>query len=236
MTVNNQLSLDQLRRLVLPQPKKPGYHWQSLPHIDLVEAVTKEAKLRHWNLGQFKCFVTTDKGDMYCQWNLEFTRGEHPKDANWILGIYNSVLCRTRLKIGCGISSLQGAIVPIRQYWFPKHTYNFNLEEQINRTFETIEEDRLDLKNVVKVLRLIALEDMEAEAIMVRACKAKCFPGSRLVSFDKFFKEEKFLWNLVLAFSSLNAYNPPLRQFALGTKFYQLIEQMNQPKDDDELM
>ena len=145
--------------------------WRPVPHIDVIEAVSKVIRAHDWNIEGEKFGLASEGQKMFGV--MEISSSSSP-DWHRCIGLRNSHDKSLAVGLSAGIvvcvcSNLAfGGTTVIKR----KHTSRFELTDLIDRAVASLEDDFLTMESVSEDLKDIYLKnDDEARSTIVRAAE-----------------------------------------------------------------
>lgn len=190
--------------------------WKPVPHIDVIEAVTKVIKAHDWEIEGEKFGLAREGQKMFGV--IEISRSSSPEWRRCI-GLRNSHDKSLAVGLSAGIMVLVcsnlafGGTTVIKR----KHTSRFELTDLIDRAVASLEDDFLMTETVCEDLKDEYLkDDDEARSCIVHAAELGVINSSDILPVYREFKEpsheefrEPTRWSLLNAFTeTVKKYSP----------------------------
>lgn len=190
--------------------------WKPVPHIDVIEAVTKVIKAHDWEIEGEKFGLAREGQKMFGV--VEISRSSSP-EWHRCIGIRNSHDKSFAVGLSAGIvvcvctNMAFGGTTIIKR----RHTSGIELAELIDRAVASLEDDFLTTETVCEDLKDVYLEDDdEARSCIVRAAELGVINSSDILPVYREFKEpsheefrEPTRWSLLNAFTeTVKKYSP----------------------------
>ena len=190
--------------------------WRPVPHIDVIEAVSKVIRAHDWNIEGEKFGLASEGQKMFGV--MEISSSSSP-DWHRCIGLRNSHDKSLAVGLSAGIvvcvcSNLAfGGTTVIKR----KHTSRFELTDLIDRAVASLEDDFLTMESVSEDLKDMYLKnDDEARSSIVRAAELGVINSSDILPVYREFKEpshvefkEPTRWSLMNALSEIvKKYSP----------------------------
>jgi len=162
--------------------------WRPVPHIDVIEAVSKVIRAHDWNIEGEKFGLASEGQKMFGV--MEISSSSSP-DWHRCIGLRNSHDKSLAVGLSAGIvvcvcSNLAfGGTTVIKR----KHTSRFELTDLIDRAVASLEDDFLTMESVSEDLKDIYLKnDDEARSSIVRAAELGVINSSDILPVYREFK------------------------------------------------
>ena len=162
--------------------------WRPVPHIDVIEAVSKVIRAHDWNIEGEKFGLASEGQKMFGV--MEISSSSSP-DWHRCIGLRNSHDKSLAVGLSAGIvvcvcSNLAfGGTTVIKR----KHTSRFELTDLIDRAVASLEDDFLTMESVSEELKDIYLKnDDEARSSIVRAAELGVINSSDILPVYREFK------------------------------------------------
>ena len=162
--------------------------WRPVPHIDVIEAVSKVIRAHDWNIEGEKFGLASEGQKMFGV--MEISSSSSP-DWHRCIGLRNSHDKSLAVGLSAGIvvcvcSNLAfGGTTVIKR----KHTRRFELTDLIDRAVASLEDDFLTMESVSEDLKDIYLKnDDEARSSIVRAAELGVINSSDILPVYREFK------------------------------------------------
>jgi len=190
--------------------------WKPVPHIDVIEAVTKVIKAHDWEIEGEKFGLAREGQKMFGV--MEISRSSSP-EWHRCIGIRNSHDKSFAVGLSAGIvvcvctNMAFGGTTVIKR----RHTSGIELSQLIDRAVASLEDDFLTTETVCEDLKDVYLEDDdEARSCIVRAAELGVINSSDILPVYREFKEpsheefrEPTRWSLLNAFTeTVKKYSP----------------------------
>ena len=190
--------------------------WRPVPHIDVIEAVTKVIRAHNWDITDERFGIASEGKKMFGV--MEISRSSSPQWHRCI-GIRNSHDKSIAVGLSAGIVVLVcsnmafGGVRLINR----KHTSRIDLNELIDRAVASLEDDFLTTETVCEDLKDEFLkDDDEARSSIVRAAELGIINSSDILPVYREYKQpsheefnEPTRWSLLNAFTELiKKYSP----------------------------
>lgn len=190
--------------------------WKPVPHIDVIEAVTKVIKAHDWEIEGEKFGLAREGQKMFGV--MEISRSSSP-EWHRCIGIRNSHDKSFAVGLSAGIvvcvctNMAFGGTTVIKR----RHTSGIELSQLIDRAVASLEDDFLTTETVCEDLKDVYLEDDdEARSCIVRAAELGVINSSDILPVYHEFKEpsheefrEPTRWSLLNAFTeTVKKYSP----------------------------
>ena len=204
--------------------------WRPVPHIDVIEAVSKVIRAHDWNIEGEKFGLASEGQKMFGV--MELSSSSSP-DWHRCIGLRNSHDKSLAVGLSAGIvvcvcSNLAfGGTTVIKR----KHTSRFELTDLIDRAVASLEDDFLTMESVSEDLKDIYLKnDDEARSSIVRAAELGVINSSDILPVYREFKSpshvefrEPTRWSLLNSITEIVKKYSPQRvdhsYFALNRAF-----------------
>ena len=162
--------------------------WRPVPHIDVIEAVSKVIRAHDWNIEGEKFGLASEGQKMFGV--MEISSSSSP-DWHRCIGLRNSHDKSLAVGLSAGIvvcvcSNLAfGGTTVIKR----KHTSRFELTDLIDRAVASLEDDFLTMESVSEDLKDVYLKnDDEARSSIVRAAELGVINSSDILPVYREFK------------------------------------------------
>ena len=190
--------------------------WKPVPHIDVIDAVTKVIKAHDWEIEGEKFGLAREGQKMFGV--MEISRSSSP-EWHRCIGIRNSHDKSFAVGLSAGIvvcvctNMAFGGTTVIKR----RHTSGIELSQLIDRAVASLEDDFLTTETVCEDLKDVYLEDDdEARSCIVRAAELGVINSSDILPVYREFKEpsheefrEPTRWSLLNAFTeTVKKYSP----------------------------
>ena len=190
--------------------------WKPVPHIDVIEAVTKVIKAHDWEIEGEKFGLAREGQKMFGV--MEISRSSSP-EWHRCIGIRNSHDKSFAVGLSAGIvvcvctNMAFGGTTVIKR----RHTSGIELSQLIDRAVASLEDDFLTTETVCEDLKDVYIEDDdEARSCIVRAAELGVINSSDILPVYHEFKEpsheefrEPTRWSLLNAFTeTVKKYSP----------------------------
>ena len=190
--------------------------WKPVPHIDVIEAVTKVIKAHDWEIEGEKFGLAREGQKMFGV--IEISRSSSP-EWHRCIGIRNSHDKSFAVGLSAGIvvcvctNMAFGGTTVIKR----RHTSGIELSQLIDRAVASLEDDFLTTETVCEDLKDVYIEDDdEARSCIVRAAELGVINSSDILPVYREFKEpsheefrEPTRWSLLNAFTeTVKKYSP----------------------------
>ncbi len=207
------VSRDEVARIDTPNSTDT---WRPVPHIDVIEAVTKVVRAHDWEIEGEKFGLAREGQKMFGV--MEISRSSSP-EWHRCIGIRNSHDKSFAVGLSAGIvvcvctNMAFGGTTVIKR----RHTSRIDLAELIDRAVASLEEDFLTTETVCEDLKDVYLEnDDEARSSIVRAAELGVINFCDILPVYREFKKpshkefsEPTRWSLLNAFTeTFKKYSP----------------------------
>lgn len=226
---NNDNFVDRQQLMLVPTPQ-PTTTWRPIPHIDVVEAVSRFISSKGWSITDERYGLARDQQKMFgimtlsSSLNPEWTR---------CIGIRNSHDKSLCLGITVGVSVLVcsnlafGGTRTIHR----RHTKNINIAELINDATVDIENDFVEFESRLDRLKDQRITEDMARNFIVRAAEADAIPSCDILAVLREFLEpsheafiERTQWSLLNAFTEIAHKYSPARADKCHRQLTQLFQ------------
>ena len=190
--------------------------WRPVPHIDVIEAVTKVIRAHNWDIMDERFGIASEGKKMFGV--MEISRSSSPQWHRCI-GIRNSHDKSLAVGLSAGIVVLVCSNLAVggTRLINRKHTSRIDLNELIDRAVASLEDDFLTTETRCEDLKDEFLkDDDEARSSIVRAAELGVINSSDILPVYREFKKpsheefsEPTRWSLLNAFTELiKKYSP----------------------------
>ena len=213
------VSRDEVARIDTPNSTDT---WRPVPHIDVIDAVTKVVRAHDWEIEGEKFGLAREGQKMFGV--MEISRSSSP-EWHRCIGIRNSHDKSIAVGLSAGIvvcvctNMAFGGTTVIKR----RHTSGIDLAELIDRAVASLEDDFLMTETVCEDLKDIQLKnDDEARSSIVRAAELGVINSCDILPVYREFKEpshvefkEPTRWSLLNAFTEIvKKYSPQRVDFS----------------------
>jgi hypothetical protein len=206
------VSRDEVARIDTPNSTDT---WRPVPHIDVIEAVTKVVRAHDWEIEGEKFGLAREGQKMFGV--MEISRSSSP-EWHRCIGIRNSHDKSFAVGLSAGIvvcvctNMAFGGTTVIKR----RHTSGIDLAELIDHAVASLEDDFLTVETVVEDLKDVQLRnDDEARSCIVRAAELGVINSSDILPVYREFKRPSHKeFKVPTRWSLLNAFTETVKKYS----------------------